>query len=57
MSSFGIAGDAACSSGDSAELVSDSEPLHDMEWICGLIDARVPEPNRPKAYRKQSNPS
>ena len=26
--------------------------LRDMEWIVGLIDARVPEPKRPKTYRK-----
>jgi len=27
--------------------------LHDMEWIVGLIDARVPKPQRPKTYRKR----
>ena len=27
--------------------------LRDMEWIVGLIDARAPKPNRPKAYRTQ----
>ena len=28
-----------------------SDTLRDMEWIVGLIDARVPKPNRPKVYR------
>ena len=28
-----------------------SQTLHDVEWICKLIDARAPKPNRPKTYR------
>ena len=27
--------------------------LRDMEWIVGLIDARAPNPSRPKTYRKR----
>ena len=25
--------------------------MRDAEWIVGLIDARAPEPNRPKTYK------
>ena len=31
-----------------------SDTLHDMEWIVGLIDARAPEPNRPKSDKKKT---
>ncbi|TVR05607.1 MAG: DDE domain-containing protein [Salinarimonadaceae bacterium] len=31
-----------------------SDTLRDMEWVVGLIDARVPAPLRPKAYKKQA---
>ncbi|MEM0991027.1 MAG: IS1 family transposase [Pseudomonadota bacterium] len=32
-----------------------SDTLRDFEWICGLIDARAPKPNRPATYRKKEN--
>ncbi|MEO0625295.1 MAG: hypothetical protein AAF183_24485, partial [Pseudomonadota bacterium] len=31
-----------------------SDTLRDFEWMCELIDARAPKPNRPKAYKKRS---
>ena len=30
-----------------------TDTLHDMEWIVGLMDARVPTPKRPETYRKR----
>ncbi|MEM9146468.1 MAG: IS1 family transposase [Pseudomonadota bacterium] len=32
-----------------------SDALRDFEWMCELIDARAPKPNRPKTYRKKEN--
>ena len=32
-----------------------SDTVRDCAWIVGLIDARAPKPNRPKAYRKRSS--
>ncbi len=30
-----------------------SDTLHDMEWICGLMDARAPKPGRRGPYKKK----
>ena len=32
-----------------------SDVVRDMEWVCGLIDARAPKPGRPKSYKKKDN--
>ena len=32
-----------------------TDTVHDMEWIVGMIDARIPKPNRPKIYRKKND--
>jgi hypothetical protein len=32
-----------------------SDTLHDIEWIAGLIDARVPKPGRRGACKKRNS--
>ena len=40
-----------------AQAIGLAREKYDTEWIVGLIDKRVPKPNRPKTYQKREVPT